>query len=205
MGLIAKDTGEGDFSLAPQGTHLAICYMVADLGLQESNFAGDKKVKHQCYVRWEMPHERVEWTTPEGQPKSGPMTIGKFYTVSLHEKSALRKDLEAWRGRAFTDEELKGFDLFNLLGVGCQVTITHKDSGGKVRDNVGGIAGWPKGVPKATATENPVIKYSDDDRSQYSELPDWIKKKLSEQADPNTPPPGQAGDPGATLDDEIPF
>ena len=37
--------------------------------------------------------------------------LRKDYKNSLHEKAGLRKDLEAWRGRRFTDAELAGFDL----------------------------------------------------------------------------------------------
>ena len=45
-----------------------------------------------------------------------PMTINKSYTVSLHDKASLRKDLAAWRGKDFSDEEAKGFDVQYLEG-----------------------------------------------------------------------------------------
>ena len=38
-------------------------------------------------------------------------TISATYTLSLGERSNLRKMLESWRSRAFTPEELQGFDL----------------------------------------------------------------------------------------------
>jgi len=39
------------------------------------------------------------------------LMISKRYTMSLGEQSTLRKDLESWRGKKFTPEELQGFDL----------------------------------------------------------------------------------------------
>ena len=42
-------------------------------------------------------------------PDGKPFLVRRRYTASLHEKSALRKDLESWRGRAFTNVELDGF------------------------------------------------------------------------------------------------
>lgn len=216
MGLIAKDTGGGeDFTPVPQGTHIAVCNMVADLGLQETTFNGEAKVKHQCFVRWELPYERVEYTDQSGAKQEGPMMIGKVYTLSLSEKANLRKDLEAWRGKSFTPPELEGFDLFNLLGVGCQVTVTHREKGGKVYANVTGIAGWPKGMEKPGTTENALLKYSEDDRADFEKLPEWLRKKISEakpadhstqqDGDPGADDPGDYGSPGGDLDDEIPF
>ena len=55
-----------------------------------------------------------------------PFLISRRYSLSLHEKSSLRRDLESWRGRAFTQEELRGFDLEVLIGVGCLVSVVHE-------------------------------------------------------------------------------
>ncbi len=208
MGVMAKDTGGGDFSLVPQGTHIAVCNMVVDLGLQKTTYLGQETIKHQCYIRWEIPDERVEWTTKEGEPKEGPMSIGKTYTLSLSEKANLRKDLEAWRGKNFTDDELKGFDLLKLLGVPCMLTVTHADKQGKIYANIKGISGIPKAMPRPDKTENDLMWYADDDRQHFSKLPKWIQEKLSSQADPHEPPPPENGDPGPSVDDlndDIPF
>lgn len=211
MPLMAKDTGGSDFTPVPAGTHLAICNMVVDLGLQETQgpFAS---VKHQAFLRWELPHERIDWTDKEGQKHSGPMSIGKTYTLSLSEKANLRKDLEVWRGKAFTAEELAGFDLFKLLGVGCQVTVVHEERGGKTYANVKGMAGWPKGVPKPQATENSCLKYSPDEPADFEKLPQWLKDKLNKQVVPGDASQPAKGDPGPAPDDgsydpddEIPF
>ncbi len=208
MGLMAKDTGGSDFTLTPQGTHIAICNMVVDLGHQKTTYQGQSTVKRQCYVRWELPNERVEYQK-DGANVNGPMSIGKTYTLSLSEKANLRKDLESWRGKQFTPQELDGFDLFNLLGVPCQVTVTHDTKGDKTYANVKSVAGLPKGMPKPNAAENDLLKYCDDEQQDFSKLPEWLRKKIMDAADPAEH--GTAGDPGAQhhdgpdLDDEIPF
>jgi hypothetical protein len=47
-----------------------------------------------------------------------PSGINKQYKLSLHEKSALYRDLDTWKG-GITNEELAGLDLTKLLGVNC--------------------------------------------------------------------------------------
>jgi hypothetical protein len=61
----------------------------------------------------------------------------------LGEKANLRKDLEAWRGRPFTSEELMGFDSKNLLDKPCMVNVTRTDKG---KAKIAGITPIPKGL-----------------------------------------------------------
>lgn len=206
MGVIARDTGGGDFTPVPEGTHLAICNMVVDLGLQETTFKGEVKIKPQVYVRWELPHERMNWTDKDGQEHEGPMVIGKVYTLSLSEKANLRKDLEGWRGKRFTEDELKGFDLLNLLGKGCQVTVTHREKEDRTYANVNGVAGWPKGTPKPETTEVSILKYASDDTGDFDDLPEWLRKKIeSQKSEDDVVDPGPPSNGHDDLDDEIPF
>jgi hypothetical protein len=204
MGLIAKESGGGsDYTPVPEGTFQAVCNMVVDLGLQNTNFQGVAAVKHQCWVRWELPTERLELTDKQGVVTSVPMSIGKLYTLSLHEKANLRKDLEGWRGRAFTAEELKGFDLFNLAGKPCQVSVVHVRKNDRTYTNVVSVAGWPKGLERPQATETGIILYSLDQPEHYPDLPNWLKDKINARvAEPLAPPPAPPAD---DLDDFIPF
>jgi hypothetical protein len=78
-----------------------------------------------------------------------PMTISKSYTVSLHEKSALRKDLAAWRGKDFTEEEAKAFDVSKLLGAYCMVNVTTSETNGKTYSNVAGLTPLPAALKNA--------------------------------------------------------
>ena len=107
----------------PEGIHPAVCVDVVDLGMEETPWGS----LHKCRVTWEIAH-----TMSDGRR----FTANKKYTVSLHEKSNLFKDLKAWRGRPFTAEELAGFDLEKILGAPCQLVITHEEKEGKVYGNI---------------------------------------------------------------------
>lgn len=171
MAVKVSDTGGGDFKLPPEGTHIAVCNMVIDIGQQDTGMYG---VKHQVYLRWELPHERTD--------DDKPMTIGKTYTASLSEKANLRKDLENWRGKAFTEDELKEFDLDNVLGKACQVTIQHKSRDTKTFANVTGVTSLTKGM-EAPKAENDLVVYDTENTGQWDSLPEWLQNKISNQAE----------------------
>lgn len=199
MSLTAKDSGGGDFKLVPPGTHIGVCNMIADIGLQETVWAGEAKVQPKVYIRWEIPGERTD--------DDRPLVIGCLYTNSLGKKAYLRRDLEAWRGRAFTHDELLGFDLTNIAGRACQINVIHSEDGQWA--NVSGLAGMPKGMdhPKA---ENPIILFDSDNPHNLDELPAWLQEKYNNRVQ-STPVDQRTRiempETGAVLDmsDEIPF
>lgn len=131
---------EGNFTPVPAGTHLGICYRVVDLGTQQSTFNGETKTAHKVMLTWEIPEERMD----DGRPFS----ISQSYTWSMHEKATLRKALEAWRGVAFTQKDFgpNGFDIRNILGKACTLSIVHKAKDQSVFANVASIGKVMKGV-----------------------------------------------------------
>lgn len=208
MAIIAKDSGGGgDFEPMPSGNHVAICDMVVDLGLQETHSAkyGDK-VKHQIYIRWQCPDERLSWTDKDGNEREGPRVIGRVYTLSLHENALLRGDLENWRGKSFTRSELEGFDVAKLLGAACMVNVTHDERDGRTYANVSGLGRLPKGLtpPKP---ENSLVLYDDDHPDAYDDLPEWLQNKIDSRVKDTTGPvnTGQDRSLEGELDDDIPF
>lgn len=142
MPLIATDAGTA-FKPAPEGLHPAVCVDVIDMGEVENKFKPGTK-QHKCRVVWQ-----IEETDPENDNKR--FIVSGFYTVSLNEKANLRKDLENWRGRKFTAEELKGFDLEKLIGVNCQINVVHyQKPDGKIYGNVEAIVPLGKGMDRMT-------------------------------------------------------
>lgn len=202
MAIIATDNGGGgDYTPVPQGTHVAICNMVVDLGKQRKEWQGQERVRPEIFLRWELPNERLEWTDKDGHAKEGPRVIGQTYTLALNDRANLRRDLEAWRGRAFTAEELAGFDVAKLLSVPCMVTVTHSEKQGRTYANVTGVTGLPKGMPKPERCEITPVLYDSDNLSTWNELPEWLQKKIDSQVkDEQRQTPAHAD-----LDDEIPF
>lgn len=209
MAIMATDTGGGgDFSPMPSGNHVAICNMVVDLGKQRTvSQQYGEKIKHQVWIRWETPDETIEWTDRDGNQRTGPRVIGKTYTVSLHENAALRADLESWRGRPFTREELAGFDISKLLGVPCMVNVTQTEKNGKTYANVAAVTPLPKALREnPPRSEIGLILYDEDNSGAYEELPDWLKKKIDEQVkDVVNHQASGPDDWRKDLDDDIPF
>ena len=137
------------FPVAPEGLHHAVCVDVHDLGLVENKFQPGKLVRKI----W------ICWMLAEKDEEGRPYRVGKSVTASLSEKATLRKILRSWRGRDFTSEELKNFDLENLLGANAQVQVSHyvKDNGEKGA-SVEAVVPPPKGVPALTIPSDYVRK-----------------------------------------------
>lgn len=193
MSLIASDNGTGaSYPVIEPGTYVARCVGLVDLGLQHNDFTG--KDRHEVSITWELPTERIE---QDGEDK--PRWVSKRYTLSLNEKATLRKDLDAWRGRAFTPEELKGFDLKRIVGTPCMLTIVNKEgnNGGKYA-NVSGVGRLMKGVSVAEL-ESPSFIFdmdAEDAEAVLETLPKWMRETVEKSVtwqdrlkDPDEPLP----------------
>lgn len=117
-----------DFLPAPEGVHDAVCVDVVDLGLVEVTWKGKTNKSHKVRITWELDKEM-----PEGK---GRFIAMNRYTFSMDKKSNLRKMLKSWRGRDFTNEEMNGFDLEKIVGVPCQLVISHNEKDGTIYANV---------------------------------------------------------------------
>lgn len=142
MSLIASEP-VSDFSPAPEGMHPAVCCDVVDLGDELNSFNG--KMQHKCRIVWQIEERHAKYDRPQ--------EVSSIFTVSLHEKSMLRKVLQVWRGKPFSPDELAGFDLEKLIGVPCQVQVMHKVSGnGKTYANVVAVVPMGKGQTRLTVS-----------------------------------------------------
>ena len=151
MGFLATDSGGGNFKRVPAGVFIGRCYSLIDLGTQLSSGQFGEKLQHKIRIGWELfgEDENGEPLTVDVDGKTMPMTISKSYTVSLHEKAGLRKDLAAWRGRDFTEEEARAFDVSKLVGAYCMVNVTTSETNGKTYSNVAGLTPLPGALKNA--------------------------------------------------------
>ena len=137
MAIMASEP-QSNYVPCPEGLQQAVCCDVVDIGVVENTFRGgmDHKV-------------RIVFQSETQRDDGKPYEVSIMLTLSLHEKAKLRKLLEVWRGRKFTGDELKGFDLEKLIGVHGQVQVVHaiKD-GGKTYANVAAIVPLGKGMDK---------------------------------------------------------
>ena len=176
MGLIAKKTGS-DIKPVEEGVCIAICYALYDLGTHHDDRWN--KSSHKVLVCWEIPDQRMH-IERDGKQVDLPRAISQKYTLSLHDKASLRKDLEAWRSKQFTPEELKGFDLRAILGKACQIQVVHKKVEDRVYANIAAVMGLPKGM-KPPVAENPLTFFSFEDSGEPPEnTPEWIVELISD-------------------------
>jgi hypothetical protein len=175
MSLTASDSGGADFAITPEGQYVARCYRVVDMGTQTINspMFGTSE-KHQVMISWELIGQD-DPKMEDGRPFSAHQT----YTVSLHEKAKLRADLESWRGKKFTTEELAGFDLGTIIGKYCMIQVVHSADGKYA--NVQTIMAYKGDKPKPV-NPNVVFDIDKPDMEVLNSLSDNMQAKIK-----NTP------------------
>jgi hypothetical protein len=169
MGIVVSADGSSR-QPAPQGTHMAYCFGIYDLGTQTGSFNGKPKISKKLWLHFELMTEK----DAEGKP----VVVGSFFPANLNgDNNSLRKMLEQWRGRQFTPEELKGFDLRNIVGKPCMVTIIHETKDTKTRDKLAGITQLPKGITAPTAMVHPktILDLDAFDKTVYDSLPKFLQ------------------------------
>lgn len=163
-----KDTGSGDFEQPEEGNCTGICSWIIDLGTQTGSFKGEPTSRNQTLIAWELTQKM----------KNGkPFRVVKFYTQSLHENANLRKDLEAWRGRPFTDAEKKQFDPRNLLRKPALLLLV-PDKDGKIR--ISSVSRIPREMTAPTeATDEIYFSLQDYTTEAFEALPKWVREKIA--------------------------
>jgi hypothetical protein len=181
MGLKATKQAS-NFEMTPAGAQVARCYRVIDLGTQTTEWQGQQKKAHKVMLSWELLGD-------ERMADGRPFSISKRYTVSTHEKSNMRKDFEAWRGRAFTPAEESTFEIRNVVGAYCLLNVTHNIGGdGNTYANVTSIMPVPKGLPKPAAVNaNQVFDIDEPDMEMYESFSDKLKLTIASADEWNKP------------------
>lgn len=172
MSMIAKNSGGVEIPKLEGGVYTAVSSAMIDIGLQ-TNEKFDKTQRKFMMV-WTILNEQVE-INGEMQDR----VISKEYTFSLHEKSTLRKDLQAWRGKAFTEEELNGFNLLNVLSKACQLQIILEEKNGNKYNNIAGIMSLPKGTEIKGVDDSYSFDFEEESTwVHYKDIPNWIREKI---------------------------
>lgn len=184
MAIIATAKGESGqtFQPAPAGVHQAVLVDVVDLGVLDVTWQGVTKRQHKVNLAWQI---------NEARDDGKPFLVFRRYTLSLGEKSNLRRDLESWLGRKFTREDEMGFDVESMLGRNCLINITHNTPQGsdKTYANVASVNPLMKGMPAISARD--YVRKVDRTPEQASQV------NGHEAHDEMNPPP--------ITDDDIPF
>lgn len=177
MEIIATNEGGSNFKMIPAGNYIARCYSMIHIGTIEEEFKGEKKMLNKVRLSWETPTELTVFKEENGEQ---PFSISKEFTLSLHEKATLRKFLESWRGKSFTEDEAKRFDISKLLGVACMVNVIHKQSAtGKTYAEISSVSAMPKGVICPDQINKSVIfTITQPEWDVFDKMPDFLKDKI---------------------------
>lgn len=186
MSLTAKAQSQ-DFEIPPADIYTARAYRILDLGTQVGPEIFGSKTQHKVMISWEL-IGKDDPKMKNGENKGKPFSIHQKYNVSLDEKATLRKHLESWRGRSFTQSELDGFDLNNVLGQYCTIQVIHSEDGKYA--NIGSIMKFKGDKPEPV---NPDLVFDIDEpdmqvfetlsesvKGQIMQAPEWGKHSQAE-------------------------
>src|SRR5574340_1136136 len=176
MSITATSNGT-NFTPVPAGTYAARCYSMIHIGTVVDDYMGESKELNKVRITWELPTEKKVFKEENGEQ---PYSVSKEFTLSMHEKANLRKFLESWRGKGFTEEEAKSFDVTKLLGKSCLISIIHKTSKqGSQYAVISSCSTLPKGMTCPDQI-NPSFEFSWEnfDQEKFDNLHDWLKDKM---------------------------
>ncbi len=205
MIVTGSTTQKKEFKIAPVGSHLARLYRIIDLGTQTSEYMGQTKMLRKVKFFWELHGDDLK--TDDGKP----LIQTRNYTLSLGDKASLRKDLESWRGKSFTDDELRGFDISKLLDKWCMVTVQHRTANnGNVYADAVAITPVPAIVQKAGVPQgvNPCVLFDLQkfDQEVFDSLSQGLKDQIMQSAEMrNKKDVSKMLQEAAIVDDDVPF
>jgi hypothetical protein len=178
MPIIATNKKGADVELIEAGSYPARIYQMIHLG----NIAGYQgQIQNKVRIGFELPTEMKVFNEEKGEQ---PRVMSKEYTLSFNEKANLRKLIDACDSEALKvgdDGFLEEFDIEQLIGKTCLITISHKQR----KDGEGTYAcisnetAIPKGMECAGAI-NPtmVLSYDNWNEEIFENLPDFLKEKI---------------------------
>jgi hypothetical protein len=191
-------TDNGPKELPAEGKHQAVCAQVHTLGYQE--FKGQVSYSPKCVFLFEL-DEKMKG----GQMAGKPFIISERHAQYMGKPgkpSDLRKFLEKWKGKDYTEDEAKATNIKKCEGVPCSLMIIHdKKDDGTPYARIASISKRDTSLPLVPVT--------------YTDVPQWITKEKGRAVAPPQPKqdapkplqPALAGGPpsSAEQDSELPF
>lgn len=170
------------------GPYMAVCTAVIDIGQHYSEKS--KTVKNQLLFLFDVPSETIEI---DGVRKLRQFPRRVAYTTST--RGVLNPMLCSWLSTRFTEDQLREYELFNLVGKGCQIQLSITEDG--KYNNIENVIALPKGVPTPVSS-NPCLTYDIDEHGfsgeHWDALPDWIRNIIEKSEQYQLEPPDKALD-----------
>lgn len=185
------------------GPYMAVCTAVIDIGQQYSEKS--KAVQNKLLFLFDVPSETIEI---DGVHK--PRQFSRRVTYTTSTRGVLNPMLCSWLSTRFTEEQLREYELFDLVGKGCQIQLSISEDG--KYNNIENVIALPKGVPTPVSS-NPHFAYDIDAHgfsgAEWDALPEWVRSIIEKSEQYQLEPPDQALDmpndeapQTDTLDDE---
>lgn len=172
--ILAKKVAE----LPPRGTFPARCYQMIQIGTIKEKFKGQEKWLSKVRIGFELPTKQKVFDEAKGEQ---PFVISQEYTLSMAQKSKLKAMLESWRGETFSKEEMKGFDITEMIGEPCLIAIAHKESeSGNVYAQITGVTQPIEGMDVPPLYNEPnFVSFDDPDfMDKLEKLPEFLRDKI---------------------------
>ena len=175
--IIAEPENTSKFDPIEAGSYAGRCVQVIDLGTHMEQFKWEEEEKPVRKIRltFELPEELMTFKE-EKWPE--PRMIGIDFAYSFHKKANLRKFLETWRGREFTPEELKGFDISKLLGVAGLVQVAqYTNNKWSMSAKISTVWVMPKGMTCAPQINESILYTPTEHNPEvFARIAEWIQK-----------------------------
>ena len=161
----------------PAATHPARLYQIIHLGTTHYEYKGEMKTSDKVRLTFELPLELREF----GEDKiMKPMVISREFGFTMGKKSHLRPFVEGIIGAALTDEEAYAFDIEQLLGETCLLSVVHEvGKDGNTYANIQSASALIKGMTVPEATNKPVIiDVNTATMEEIDSLPEFLRNKM---------------------------
>jgi len=185
---------EAPLEPCPEGRHPLVCVDIFRVDPEEQTYDGVTKLYEKVmFVFQAFPDAATYGEDGSRDSKGNPFQVERKFTWSLAPQSLLRPFLECWRGRDFTEEEAKHFDVSKCKGVSAWGTIIHNTRFVNIQDIEPYVDETGKALPPLKAETYTRRTYKKREKVQAT----------AQSSQPNSP--GSKRDGGIDPADLVPF
>jgi hypothetical protein len=171
-----SDKQKKEFEPVPKGSHVARVYQIIHIGTVESTYEGVSSLKNKVRIGFEFPTVKRVFNEEKGEQ---PCAIAREFTLSVGDKASLKPFAEALMNKTLTGNDRMNFDVEELLGRACIVSVVHNQVGDKVYANIAGCTPLMEGMTVPKAINPPfVFGYHPFDIEAFDKLPEFLQTKI---------------------------
>lgn len=165
--------------LAPTGTFVARVIEILYLGTTTSPYkddAGNAKQISEVRLKWELPTKLHVFKEGEG---AKPFVVSKKMTFSMFKKATLRPFVEAALGVSLKDEEADKFDIDEVMGKTCLLSVDKDENDFGTFNVVKSAIPLPEGtIVPLQVNASRIISFEKWNEEAFQNLPDFLRKRI---------------------------